>query len=559
VDKGCFRVGVGFGVFAAFAVLGTHVTPSAAQVPFETTIQKPQPNRGKVTPKRPLPDWVVIEDPEETPDGPPPAEREEGDETEGQGDQLTGSPQTLTERSLSPTAGDDLRRPLSRLPVDGPIEDGTPAAPEVVDGLSDLNRDARLRRDRDAFEQPPAGYDALAFQIEQIDPLNDRRTDRLFRFEPYDPRGIRIGSFVLYPEAELGVLSNSNMYRSSPARADWSWDARGTARLVSDWRAHAIELRATGRTSYYERFPTEDDRNLSLEARGRLDITRRTNLEGALSHTMDKDVRALIDAPTNAARRGDITTDRAAAAFNQQFGRATLQLRGGYSDVTFDNVQAVNGSIISNAARNYTQSDGVARLSYALNRQAAVFTEMAYRARDYGVAAGDGFLRSSTSDRYRVGLTFSPLGAFWRGEISVGYGNQTPKAAGLPTMEGFLVDASLAWKMTPITSFLLTLRSDFYDTTAAGSPGTLSREAGLEMRHAFRCYLIGTVGAKYAISPYTGISLEDKLFTGEVGLDYYLNANVSIYGRYQHLEFRSTDATRDYDAEVVRVGVRLRQ
>lgn len=542
---------------AALAVLGANAPVALAQVPFETTIQKPQPNRAKVTPKRPVPDVIEIDDPEAMPDAPPPGEREEGEE--GEGEQQSSGPQTLTERSMQPTAGDDLRRPLSRIPVDGQVEDGAPTTPQTVDGLSDLNRDVRHPRDRDAFEQPPAGYDALAFQIEQIDPLNDRRTDRLFRFEPYDPRGIRIGSFVLYPETELGILSNSNLFRSSRARADWSWDARGTARLVSDWRAHALEFRATGRTSYYDRFPTEDDRSFSIEARGRLDVTRRTNLEGALSHSVDRDVRALIDAPTNAARRGDITTDRAAAAINQQFGRVTVQLRGAYADVDFANVQAVNGALISNAARNYTQSDVVARTSYALNRHAAVFGEVAHRARDYNVAASDGFLRSSTSDRYRMGVTFSPLGAVWRGEISVGYGNQTPKAAGLPTMEGYLLDANLAWKMSPITSFLLTLRSDFFDTTAAGSPGTLSREAGLEVRHAFRKNLIGTVGAKYAISPYTGIALEDKLFTGEAGVDYYLNANASIYGRYQHLEFRSTAASRDYNADVVRIGLRLRQ
>lgn len=559
MDQFRLRVSVGFGIMAALAVFGTTASPALAQVPFETTIQKPQPSRAKVSPKRAVPDTIEIDDPEAMPDGPPPGEREEGDDLEGQGEQQSTAPQTLTERSMQPTAGDDLRRPLSRIPVDGPIEDGTPTTPEVVDGLSDLNRDVRHPRDRDAFEQPPAGYDALAFQIEQIDPLNDRRTDRLFRFEPYDPRGIRIGSFVLYPETELGILTNNNLYRSSTPRSDWSWDARGTARLVSDWRAHALELRATGRTSYYDRYSTEDDRNVAIEARGRLDVTRRTNLEGALSHTIDKDVRALIDAPTNAARRGDITTDRAAMAVNQQFGRVTVQLRGAYSDVNFADVQAVNGSLISNAARNYTQSDAVARTSYALNRHAAVFAEMAYRERDYNLAASDGFLRSSNSDRYRMGLTLSPLGAFWRGEISVGYGTQTPKVAGLPTMEGFLIDANLAWKMTPITSFLLTLRSDFYDTTAAGSPGTLSREAGLEVRHAFRKHLIGTVGAKYAISPYTGLTLEDKLFTGEAGLDYYLNANASIYGRYQHLEFRSTDATRDYNADVVRIGLRLRQ
>lgn len=537
------------------AALGMPPDPACAQVPVETVIQKPAANRAKAPPRRTAPEQVEVDDPEAMPDMPPPAEREDGEDPDSQPEQ-TADTETRVERSLTPTGGDMPRN--TRIPVDGIIEDGTPT-PVMVDGLSDLNRDARQPRDRAAFDTPPAGYDALAFQIEQLDPLNDRRTDRLFRFEPYDPKGIRVGSFVLFPETELGFLSNSNLFRAPKPAADWAYEARANLRFVSDWRAHALELRASGRTSLYEKFATEDDRTISLEARGRLDITRLANIEAAISHLMDKDIRALIDAPTNAARRGDITTDRAALTYNQQLGRATLQLRGSVTDVKFENVPAVNGTIISNAARDYTQNDIAVRASWALNRHAAVFADVAHREREYGVAAGDGFLRSSTSERYRLGLAFSPMGAFLRGEISVGYGVQTPKAAGLPTMEGYLLDASLAWKASPLTTFLLTLRSDFYDTTAAGSPGTLSREAGLEMRHAFTRQLIGTIGAKYAISPYTGIVLEDKLFTGELGLDYYLNSNVSLYGRYQHLDFRSTDTTRDYTAEVVRVGVRLRQ
>ena len=41
---------------------------------------------------------------------------------------------------------------------------------------------------------------------------------------------------------------------------------------------HALEFRGIGGLSYYHEFPTEDDRDYLLEARGRLDITRRSNI-----------------------------------------------------------------------------------------------------------------------------------------------------------------------------------------------------------------------------------------------------------------------------------------
>jgi hypothetical protein len=554
VAYGGLRVRVCLSVWLLAGAIGL-AAPAAAQVPIDTVIQPPAPNRAKAQPRRPQPEQVPLDDPEEA-ERQPPLPRADGDdpETSENDDGATA------ERRLVPAAGElreDGRSP--RMPQDGIIEDGNPSANVMVDGIGDLQRDGRRPEDVAAFITPPAGYDALAFQIEQLDPITDRRVDRLFRFEPYNPAGLRIGSFVLYPEAEIGGLYNSNVYRNGSGAGAAAFEGLGSLRLVSDWRRHAFEIRASGRTTFYDRYASEDDRTWNLEARARIDITRRANLEAAVSHTSDRDVRSVIDAPTNASVRGEYTTDRVAATYNQQFGRMTLQVRGGLSEVTYADVPAVNGSLISNAPRNFTQADQAARLSWALNRKMAVFLDTSFRQRDYEVAATDGIARSSSSERYRLGLLFSPLGPSLRGEVSVGWGHQGQWDRRLPDMDGFLFDASLAWKMSGLTTFLLSARSDFYDTTLAGSPGTLSREVGLQMRHALTRSLIGTLGVKYAVSPYQGTSLEDRLLTGEAGVDYFLNANVSLYGRYQHLEFRSTDTTRDYTAEVVRVGVRLRQ
>lgn len=555
----CLCAKLVFGLAAASAAaLAAALSPASAQIPIETVIQPPAAQRPKAAPpRRPAPEQVNVDDPEvaatqpagETPEQP----TEEGEDPEGE-----DGPKT--ERIMAPTGGNAGRDPLGepRAPVDGVVEDGRPG-PVTVDGFADLNRDPRRPEDIAAFRGQPAGYDAIAFQIEALDPLNDRRTDRLFRFEPYDPVGIRIGSFVIFPEAELGLLTNSNIFRSRTPAADYAWDTRGTVRAVSDWRMHALELRASGRASFYDHYVTEDDRNWSLEARGRLDLSRRSNLEFGVQHLADKDVRALIDAPTNAARRGDITTDRIAAAYNQQLGRVTVQLRGSLSEVNYSSVLSNAGTTINNDSRNYSQGDGALRIAYAMNRRAAAFIEGTFRDREYAVAPADGIARSSTSERYRAGIVFSPLGSTLRGEVSVGWGWLAPKDGRLPSIEGYLIDSSLAWRASAKTSFLLTVRSDFFDTTAANSPGTLSREVGVEMRHAFQRTLIGSIAARYARSPYENLSLEDKLFTGEIGLDYYMNANVSLYGRLQHLDFKSTDTSRNYIDDIVRVGIRIRQ
>jgi hypothetical protein len=424
--------------------------------------------------------------------------------------------------------------------------------------VTDPTRDARLAEDVAAFAQPPAGYNPYLYQVE-VEPLDDRRIRDLFRLEPYTAIGIRMGSFMMFPEAELGLLSNSNVFRNSARLADTALETRGNVRVVSDWRTHALELRASGFASFYDQYATEDDRSYALEARGRLDLARRINLEILALHQLDKDVRALRDSPIDAAERGDIETNRIAAAFNHRFNRLSLQLRGSVTDVAYAPVASIGGGIIGNDERNYTRSEAAFRASWAVSSRLALFAETGIDEREFHAPPADGILRSSSGERYRVGATFSPLDPRLRGEVSIGWGQQRPDDSRLSGIEGAIVDANLAWRATPLTTLLLTARSEFNDTTATGSGGVLRRQAGLEVSHAFRRYLIGIAGVRYTVSPYDAIPLTERELLAEIGVEYYLNRDVILHGRYQHVDFETTTTASDYVADIVRVGVRVRR
>ena len=462
-------------------------------------------------------------------------------------------------RQPAPNAGADGDmgwQTETQAPLDGVIEVDEPVA--RPDGVADMRTDARTPREIAAFEGPPVGYNPYLFQIE-LDPLADRRIAELFRLEPYTARGIRIGSFVVFPEAEIGGIANNNIFRGASQRADNAWEVRPTVRVVSDWRSHAMELRGTGIASFYQEFPTEDDRAYTLEARGRLDLTKRTNIEALVSHQMDKAIRSTRDLPADAAERGDIETNRAAIAFNHRFNRLSLQLSGAVTDVDFAPVPALDGSVISNDERDFTQRDAAFRVGWAVSRKADVFAETARVDREFHAAPADGILRSSHGDRYRLGIAFGPWDATIRGEVSAGWGRQTPNDARLGAVEGVIVDANLAWRATALTTFLLTASSDFFDSTLTGSPGVLARQVGLEARHAFRRHLIGTAAVRYLVSPYEGIDLTERTLTAELGFDYYFGRDIILYGRYQHVDFQSTAPGSDFEADIVRIGLRVRQ
>jgi hypothetical protein len=456
----------------------------------------------------------------------------------------------------APTDGDPASD-TDQMPVqDGVIDVGEPQAAPDGDNPSEV--DTRRRADIDAFEKPAVGYDAIAFQIE-LDPILDRRPARLARFEPYDPVGIRRGSWIIFPDAEISVGRLSNVFSSTSPRGDTVIDVRPTVRAVTNWSRHALELKATGLASFYSDFGSENDRAYALEMRSRFDLSRRTNLEALISTDRSQDSRSDRQASGTAASRADITTNRAAVAVNHQLNRLSLQLRGSVTDTNYGSVPDTSGIIIANDDRDQTTRDVAARASWAFKPSLSAFLEAAVNERVFKTVASDGIARDSKGDRTRIGLAFGNTNGVWRGEISTGYGRQRPDDRRLKEVDGLLIDANLAWRMSAVSSLLFTARTDFTDTTTVGASGALVRTFGVEARHAFQRQLIGTVGLKTAVSEYQGISLTERETTADFGLEYFFSRNASMFTRYQHIALDTTAVGANTVSDSVRVGMKVRQ
>ena len=467
--------------------------------------------------------------------------------------------ETPDQESNDPTnsaSGDPVDGEPSQ-PQDGLItEDGVIdlSEPQSPDDGGDPNRDTRPLEDVDVFANPPAGFDPLLFQVEDLDPIeNDRRPARLARFEPYDPVGIKIGSFVFIPEIEIGGLATNNVLSSPVPNSDIAAEIRSTSRLVSNWSRHALELRGTTFTTFHDDFPSEDDRAWGLEARGRLDISRRTNIQGIASHDLSQESRSDIDA-SDIGERADVTVDRAEVAVNHRFNRLSVQLRGAVSDTTYSDT---NGT--SNADRDTLQTTQTGRATWEFKPTLSAFAEQELNQRDKDAVPADGISRASKGTRTRVGLDFGATGAILRGTIGVGYGNQNPDDSRLKAVDAFLFDANLAWRPSEITSFLLTAQSDIYETTTELSGGVISHRIGLEARHAFRRYLIATAGLTYTNYDYDSTTVRENELISYLGAEYYASPELVLFARYQHLNFDSNEVNRDYESDEVRVGARLRR
>jgi hypothetical protein len=488
------------------------------------------------------------------------------------GQETLGAWDTATEDVTAEEPADIVAQEAALLKKTLPPQDGDPvligeplAQPE---GVIDLAQSAELTNEQSvfpslrnpvniqAFSGADAGFDPLLLEAAETSPIFSGRIGGI-GIDPFLPIGTRIGSFTLFSTVEADGDYNSNVFDSPEALGDYALEVRPAARLVSNWSTHAVEVRASGDLSFHDRYPSEDDRAYLVEGLGRLDITRRTNLQGYLAHEEAQESRSAINA-TSAGSRPDIVVNRARAAFNHRFNRLTVQLRGAVIDTRYGN-DIIGGVTQSNADRDYTLYEESVRPQWEFKPTLYAFADVSVNQRDYSIPAfSDGILRSSTGERYRVGVSFGNFGTFLRGEVSLGYGRQTPDSR-LPIIDGLLIDGNLTWVITPLTQLLLTATSEVAETTTVDSGGVFERTYAAVLSHNFSTRLIGSAGIGMFTREFVGAGLYENQFSAATGLEYYLNRNAVLFGRYEHRAFDTNSFDGNYTAEEVQLGVRLRQ
>jgi len=310
--------------------------------------------------------------------------------------------------------------------------------------------------------------------------------------------------------------------------------------------------------SFYDRYQTEDAENYLLEARGRLDITRRANIQALISQQQTLEDRSALDA-SSVGTRAEVVTDRAELAYNQRFNRLAMQFRGSVADYSCGDTEDA-GVVTNNQDRDYTAYEETVRASWELKPTLSPFVEVAVNQREYGEAAQTDLInRSSTGERYRFGVSFGNTGEVLRGEISLGYGIQTYDNSQLHPVDGLIIDANATWRVTDLTSVLFTASSDVSETTTADVGGAFYRALGVEVRHQLRSYLVASAGLLYSNQNSEDGIINDNDFTETLGLEYYANRDTVLFGKYAHVNFDGVGVPNDYTGDEVHFGVRLRR
>ena len=194
---------------------------------------------------------------------------------------------------------------------------------------------------------------------------------------------------------------------------------------------------------------------------------------------------------------------------------------------------------------------------YELTRGLIPFVEGIVDTRVYDQTIDNaGFRRSSDGVAVRAGSTFE-ITRTVTGEASAGIQHRKYDDPRLRELRGPILDASVIWAATPLTTVRLRAATGVDETTIPNASGILTKRATLEVQHdLFRnLSLIGAVGATE--SDYRGVFLEEEGVFGSVKLDYRLTRSVAVRASFTHERLNSTALNADYTANTYLVGLRF--
>ncbi len=373
----------------------------------------------------------------------------------------------------------------------------------------------------------------------------------------YDPIGVRMGSFLLFPSIEIGVGYDDNIGRADTNTTDsYGLTVSPELQLRSQWSRHELNLFSQAESVFYEADSDLDYTNYGVGFDGRIDIGVSTSIEGGASYLELNEELRTVTAPAGASEPTEYSSFDARIQLNHRFNRLLVQVEGMHLDLDYDDVTNNVGGIIDNDLRDRERQAGRLRVGYDVSPGVNLFVEGELNEVDYDQSP-PAVAVNRDSDGFRVGAgaTFD-ITKLVAGEVFLGYLEQDFDSVALQDVDGVSAEVDLSWFVTPLTTVNLGIGSGVEQADTTGSGGYLAQTVELGVDHELMRNVIVSAGASFENDDFEGINRDEDIVGFDLSAEYLVNRNASVSLGYGYEERDSNQVGRDYERN--RVGLTLR-
>jgi hypothetical protein len=439
--------------------------------------------------------------------------------------------------------------------------------------LSSLGSSTSAGSSKQALAQAP-DTPPVTSEIGPIRKLPPKRKAHAEPEDPYQQIGLRAGAFDIYPAVELIGGYSSNPGQSSTPRGAAVYSVAPELRVQSRWVRHEITADLRGSYTGYspDETPAISRPYFNGKVDGRLDVSHSIHVDGEARALMSTDNPGSPNVQAGIAKLPIFTTYGGSLGATKTFNRLELTLKGDAERTVYQDSVLTDGTTSSNKDRQYNQFGGTFRTAYELSPEVKPFVEAGLDTRRHDLAVDSfGYERDSNGATASVGASFK-LRSTFTGEASIGYARRDYADQRFDRLAGLIGNASLLWTVDALNTVKFTGSSVIGESAVPGVSGVFYRDAAVQLDHAFRLWLIGTLKVGTGLDTYKGscdclvsvvgsnvVDRIDHRYFAALGLTYKFNRTMQLKGEFRQDWLRSNIEGSDYTASTFLVGLRLQR
>jgi hypothetical protein len=404
--------------------------------------------------------------------------------------------------------------------------------------------------------------DGLPTQVAQVPSLGPTdvprgETVRSRRRPELAPLGVRVGSFLVYPQLGITESYDDNIFADpSDEVDDFITRVIPELRIQSNWENHSLRLNSHATFGIYGQNSDEDYQDYGFEGDLRIDVTSESSIEVSADFSHEHESRTSPDdvRGTEPTEFDDVT---GALAFFQRLGRVNAMLGVDVERLDYDDVPAVGGTnnTINNDDRDRLIYAGKAWLGYEIVPQYEAFVRGAYDATRYDTTPDDnGFDRDAEGFDVGAGIAID-FGGLVFGDFFLGYGETRYDDSRLAKIDGMVFDAEITWNVTGLTTVVGAFERDIRSTTISGASGSFLTRLALSVDHELLRNLLLKLNAKWTMQDFEGINRTDDTYRVGFGAEYLMNRFVYVTVDYAYEDRTSDQLSAEFTENIVLLGL----
>jgi hypothetical protein len=374
-----------------------------------------------------------------------------------------------------------------------------------------------------------------------------------------DPLGIRAGSMIVSPSADLGAQYDSNIYASDTnAVSDVIVTAGANVSVRSDWARNAVSAAASISRRQYLKAGSESTTNYLLDAGGRLDLER-GYLDAAVDTARLTQSRSDVDAPGSADRPIRYHRTGATLVGEYPFGMVTVRAGLDWHRFRFENARTIVGDPLRQDFRDRDITSALARADLAVSPALSLYVDATANRRSYRDVGTASFDRDSSGFTLEAGADFD-ITRLVRGHVQAGYLSQQG-ANSIWSAKGLSGRGKVEWFVHPVLTVTVEGGRQIRDSAQTDTPAYLSTDVIARADYELLRSVIISAEAGYTWDEFQGTGGRARRPQAAASARYRMGRDFVYELRFEHLAQHSprADGLRNFEDNRLMLMVRFQR